>query len=113
MFFGGNHLWHLGTSDLVWLFDDLANRPLEDDRRVALSAILSILHAEKTLGNQARSLRRRIAKEPVLIGDLDAFLAGARKAAKRDAASARRKPREKHAKNRAKAMQSGAAFATI
>ena len=52
VFFGGNHLWHLGASDLVWLFDDLANRPLRDDRRVALSAILSILHAEKTLGNR-------------------------------------------------------------
>jgi hypothetical protein len=104
-FFGGDHLWGLGPNDLHWLRDDLAARPLEDDRRVALSAILAILRDQKTLGKETRTLRRQLAGEPALLGDLNSFLAPPKKSARPRAS--RRKGRER---DQAKAMQSWRRF---
>nr|VFJ58450.1 MAG: hypothetical protein BECKFW1821A_GA0114235_10829 [Candidatus Kentron sp. FW] len=67
--------WHFGPDDLDWLYQDLAARPLVEDRQVALSAILTILRDEDKLHIEADHLRQRIGDNPVLLADLDGYLA--------------------------------------
>jgi hypothetical protein len=71
--FGGAQLWSLTQADLPWLFEDLKRRDREDDRRMSLSAIAMVLGPE--LRVQKAALRKMIKTAPVLIEDLDRFLA--------------------------------------
>jgi hypothetical protein len=73
VFFGGAPLWALDASDLAWLTEDLKTRTLEDDRRVALSAVVAILGKE--LKVHAAALRKSIKGDTALEADLRAALA--------------------------------------
>ncbi|MDD1531001.1 hypothetical protein C7U92_28255 [Bradyrhizobium sp. WBOS7] len=70
--FGGTPLWALESPDLEWLRDDLKNKPLQDDRRVALSALVQLIGSQ--LKTEAPALRKLIGKDPKLREDLRAFL---------------------------------------
>jgi hypothetical protein len=73
---GCNHtLWHFGLPDLEWLYAELQARPAEDDRRVVLSAIASILRPKDERDPAAERLRAIIAGTPILETDLDGYLA--------------------------------------
>ena len=54
-------LWGLDAADLPWLRDDLKNKSLHDDRRVALSAIANLIRPE--LRAAAPELRKLIGKD--------------------------------------------------
>ncbi len=71
----GGRLWRLGPEDLSWLYEDLAARPFEPDRRVALSALVAVLTNAGTFGAEAPRLRRRVAGWGELERDLNAYLA--------------------------------------
>jgi hypothetical protein len=71
----GGRLWRPGLGDLSWLYEDLATRPLEADRRVALSAIVAVLTNAGTLDAEAPRLRTRVAGRGELETDLNAYLA--------------------------------------
>ena len=77
--FGGQTLWGLGRADLTWLRDDVKSRTEEDDRRVALSAIVQILRDE--LKENADSLRKLVGKNAALEKDLIGYLAPPKKSA--------------------------------
>ncbi|MGO1078147.1 hypothetical protein [Inquilinus sp. CA228] len=74
MVFLGTPLWRLGENDLGWLFEDLAARPYEADRRIALSAIVSILRDTGRLKRDVAELRKLVRSDPVLLADLKAHL---------------------------------------
>jgi len=69
----GPTLWKFGISDLPGLFADLGGRRLEDDRRIALSAIVAVL--ENNLEAELPRIRKLIEESPVLRADLDGYLA--------------------------------------
>ena len=77
--FGGQSLWSLGENDLDWLHEDLMARLREADRRVALSAIVSILRRAGRLSREAAALRKLVNADPVLLADLKTHLAPPRK----------------------------------
>jgi hypothetical protein len=68
LYIGGAALWGLADRDLAWLEQDLVTKPLEDDRRVALSAITDLLGSE--LKTHAPRLRKLIRKNAALRADL-------------------------------------------
>nr|VFK40143.1 MAG: hypothetical protein BECKSD772F_GA0070984_105417 [Candidatus Kentron sp. SD]VFK45482.1 MAG: hypothetical protein BECKSD772E_GA0070983_105417 [Candidatus Kentron sp. SD] len=68
-------LWHFGSHDLDWLYEDLATRPLVADRQIALSAIVAILQGEEKFHDETEQLRQRIGDDAVLLADLDWYLA--------------------------------------
>lgn len=70
--FGGSALWRLGISDLPWLRADLATKTLQDDRRVALSAVANLLHPD--LKAEAAALRKLIGKDSLLRKELNTYL---------------------------------------
>jgi len=70
--FGGTPLWALSDPDLPWLLEDLEHRDREDDRRMALGCIASILGPE--LRTQSRALRTIIKSTPALVEALDGYL---------------------------------------
>ena len=74
IFFGGEPLWRLSGRDLYWLFDDLDNRPRENHRRIALSAILNVLSRENRLSEEIEIVRSRVSGNAVLEADLEAHL---------------------------------------
>src|SRR6266568_1468950 len=74
IYFGGKRLWELSTHDLPWLYADLSERSEENDRRIALSAILSIHSQDGTLSENVAALRKRIGTPSVLQADIDSFL---------------------------------------
>ena len=71
---GGHALWVIVEDDLSWLFDDLVGKSNEDDRRIALSAIVSILLRAKRLEPEIESLQRIVASSTVLREDLVGLL---------------------------------------
>ena len=71
----GQTVWHFGSTDLPGLFDDLSDKALEDDKRIALSAIIGILRGEGTLDAELPRIRALIANSPLLQSDLDGYLA--------------------------------------
>ena len=90
----GNSLWNLGETDLAWLYEDLTVRPREAERRVALSAVVSILYRVGGLKEQTSNLRKLVKSDPVLLGDLNTHLTPPKK----DRDSARvRKPGQRSA----------------
>ncbi|MGH9811028.1 MAG: hypothetical protein ACRD9W_27920, partial [Terriglobia bacterium] len=70
--FGGSPLWGLDAADLPWLRDDLKTKTLDDDRRVALSAIAHLMRPE--LKTEAPALRKLIGKNSVLRKGLNSYL---------------------------------------
>jgi len=71
-------LWRLGEADLQWLYLDIQDRPLAE-QRIALSAIVEILYGVGALENEASALRRRLSGRAVLLEDLESSLAETRK----------------------------------
>jgi hypothetical protein len=67
-------LWRLSVPDLQWLYNDLTQRRREGDRRIVLSAIVSILENEGQLKDEVATLRARIGPDKVLDADLTACL---------------------------------------
>src|SRR5215468_2383446 len=70
--FGGTPLWALSQPDLPWLLKDLEHGDREDDRRMALGCIATILGPE--LRTQSRHLRTIIRSTPALVEALDGYL---------------------------------------
>jgi hypothetical protein len=68
LYIGGAALWGLADRDCAWLEQDLATKPFEDDRRVALSAISDLLG--NGLKTDAPRLRKLIGKNAALRADL-------------------------------------------
>nr|VFK08245.1 MAG: hypothetical protein BECKLPF1236A_GA0070988_100156 [Candidatus Kentron sp. LPFa]VFK24064.1 MAG: hypothetical protein BECKLPF1236C_GA0070990_100108 [Candidatus Kentron sp. LPFa] len=68
-------LWRFAPDDLDWLYQDLATRPLVEDKQVALSATQAILRSEEKLHGEADQLRQRIGGDAALLADLDWYLA--------------------------------------
>jgi hypothetical protein len=63
-------LWYLQESDLRWLEDDLAGRPLEADQRIALSAIIAVLRSAGRLDAERSRVEALIGDRPRLEADL-------------------------------------------
>jgi hypothetical protein len=74
-FFGGQLLWGFGPEDLEWLYRDLLERDHVEDKRIALSAIWSIVRDAKTLDAELPKLHAAVAESAVLKADLDEYLA--------------------------------------
>ena len=63
--------WQIGPPDLDWLFDDLAQRSRKEDKRIALSAIVSVLLHEKRFDSELPRLRELVAgNESLLKADI-------------------------------------------
>jgi len=77
VYFGGHCLWGFSESDLGWLNADITNRELADDRQIALSAIVAILHSANLLDTNLPELRAAIAGQPILEDDLAGYLTSA------------------------------------
>ncbi len=73
--FGGESLWKLSARELPWLYDDLCTLARDGDRRIALSAIVSILIDEGRLHDEVQALRASIAGNTYLNEDMDGYLA--------------------------------------
>ncbi len=67
-------LWQLGREDLVWLVEDLAERPPGADRRIALSAMVAILKDTGEFDVEVLRLRRLVANDSELEQDLAGYL---------------------------------------
>lgn len=74
-FFGGTRLWGVGPDNLAQLREDMRSRASQDDRRVALSAVVSIFNEMDRLKAEASDLRKEISDDPALVADLDHYLA--------------------------------------
>lgn len=66
----GATFWRIDPVDLDWLFDDLANRPRLEDKRIALSAIAAIFRGEGRLNDELPRLRQIVAHDQTLSSDL-------------------------------------------
>jgi hypothetical protein len=69
-FSGNASLWSFSEADLPWLYDDLASRSALEDKQLALSAILTILHQAAKLAAEEVKLRAAIGSEAVLLAAL-------------------------------------------
>jgi hypothetical protein len=75
IYFGTNdQLWGAGEADLEWLFDDAANRPEADDRRIAFSLIVAVLRGAGRIDTDRPRLESAVAMHPDLAVDLAAYL---------------------------------------
>lgn len=74
VWFSGGTLWQFGFSDVVWLYEDILERPSVSDKRIALSAIYSMLAREGTLESELSRLLILIAGTPELEQDLEEYL---------------------------------------
>jgi hypothetical protein len=74
-FFNGPRLWGVGPDNLAQLREDMRSRASQDDRRVALSAVVSIFNDIDRLKAEATDLRKEISGDPALVTDLDHYLA--------------------------------------
>jgi hypothetical protein len=70
----GQIFWDLTARDLPALYSDMSSRPLEDDKRIALSAIAAILGKEGRLKSEAATLRALVSGSTTLLEDLDGYL---------------------------------------
>ncbi|NOZ83774.1 MAG: hypothetical protein GXP60_03040 [Epsilonproteobacteria bacterium] len=67
-------LWELGHNDLLWLYEDLDNRSLIDDKQVALSAIVNILLMGNNFEKEQVALSDKIKPFPILSEYLKKYL---------------------------------------
>jgi hypothetical protein len=63
-------LWSFSEADLPWLYADLASRSAIEDKQVALSVILNVLHHAGTLAAEEATLRTATGSEPGLLAAL-------------------------------------------
>ena len=71
----GEVLWHPTGADISWLTDDVSNKENIDDRRMALSALVSALAMADRLQNERDCLYTLVDGVPDLISDLNAYFA--------------------------------------
>lgn len=71
---GSEALWGFTEADISWLYDDLKSRPNIEDKQVALSVILNLLHRAGRLAAEAGTIRAAIGKEAVLLDALQKAL---------------------------------------
>ncbi|WP_316233577.1 hypothetical protein [Bradyrhizobium sp. SZCCHNPS2010] len=71
---GSEALWGFTEADLPWLYDDLKSRATLEDKQVALSAILNVLHRAGRLATEAGTVRAAIGKEKALLDALQSAL---------------------------------------
>ena len=75
VYFSGNApLWTVAEADLAWLNNDLVARPNIEDKQLALSAILQVLHQNGRLAAEESNLRAVVGSEPILLAQLQAEL---------------------------------------
>ena len=74
-FSGGELLWGVREADLEWLLDDVANRAEIDDRRVALSIVVTVLRDVGRIDAERARLERLVAGYPELTADLAGYYA--------------------------------------
>ena len=67
-------LWQLDEAALPWLYRDLSDRALIDDRRIVLSAILAVLHRSNRLVNEIGNLRASVGDDAQLNTDIEDYL---------------------------------------
>ena len=72
-FFSGRRFWELTARDLDALYSDFSGRPLEDDKRIALSAIFYLTRDEGRLEAEADKLRSLVANSVTLAQDLEDY----------------------------------------
>ncbi len=73
--FTGPRIWEPGASDLPWLWEDLASRTDDDDRRIAFSAIVDVLVRAGQFEAELPSIQLRVFDDAALKRDLDGYLA--------------------------------------
>lgn len=73
VFVHGGVLWKLGLADLSWLEQDMQDRG-EDDRRIALSALVPLLRQEGRFETETPRLRERVRDCLLLSQDLEGYL---------------------------------------
>jgi hypothetical protein len=71
---GNATLWSFTEADIAWLYADLASRPDIEDKQIALSAILDVVHRAGCLKAEEATLRTAIGPDPVLVAQLTAVL---------------------------------------
>ncbi|MFB6465016.1 hypothetical protein [Bradyrhizobium tunisiense] len=71
-FRGNVSLWRFSEADLPWLYNDLTSRIAIEDKQIALSGILDILHHAGRLPSEAATIRAAIGTELVLHAALQA-----------------------------------------
>lgn len=69
----GRALWKLAAGDLTWLYADLEHRLSIDDKRIVLSAIVSILIREDALEKEKEVIYRCSQNSLLLTEDLDNY----------------------------------------
>jgi hypothetical protein len=74
-FAGGRRFWELTGRDLPALYSDFSARPLEDDKRIALSAIVDLLSKEGRLEIESAKLQSLVAGFAALEQDLAGYFA--------------------------------------
>lgn len=75
IYFMNQPLWELVPDDLEWLKNDVTLMSRVDDKRVALSGALELMGSIDPGLHLAQKLRREMDAVPVLINDIDEFLA--------------------------------------
>ena len=71
----GRIFWELTMRDLPALYSDMSSRPLEDDQRIVLGAIATILGKAGRLKSEADNLRALVSGSAILLEDLNGHLA--------------------------------------
>jgi hypothetical protein len=94
----GTTLWQLGKPDLPWLYEDLSQRTVEADQRIALSAIVFILQRDGDLERELNYLREVVETQPVVKEDLGEYLTPSR-----ESEMSRKYKQEMEGRNRARA----------
>lgn len=69
----GPPLWQIDMSDFDWLVEDARRMPDEYERRVAFSAILSVLHVADLIDSRCEFLDQLAANDPALLADLEEY----------------------------------------
>ena len=67
-------LWSFSDRDLPWLYKDLTDQPLDDDRRIALSAIVDLLKRNRKFEAEVHKLRTLVGSSQELARDLAEYI---------------------------------------
>lgn len=74
IFFHSPPLWRFSKADFEWLLEDLGQKESVDDRRIALSALISILQESGELDQYVEGFREIVSQFPILCSDLERHL---------------------------------------
>ena len=75
IYIDGHCYWALGSGDLDWLEVDMQTKPRVEDRQIALSAIVPLLHQAGRLQAEKERLRALVRADEVLAAELEQYLA--------------------------------------